>query len=431
MQQPFFIEVPFRASSEENIQGHTSTTTTTLHIYLQYTCGIGSLNPPTKNDWLTGGHLSTRFIFEPFTHTVQVIPFQRFMNAVEAGNDDGVAVPTSTALPKSSKFHWNDYDRVLVFGDSIHQQMVEAVEKLSLNITAITTKILATGQEHGNKEYTSTMMKIHSKYHNNKNMVFNQRDVQEQPKQQQQQHVTQFYFPYNINAPLTTQNVQSVWKYNIQRYYGPKSLDNIIFGSGNNNLYMMMDQQRVDKHKDKTLEEWAFVIGSSVWDLLDDDAIASTSSLDHQDHLDGIRVMLNFLIHDFVQQYSNLAKIQIVWKSPTAMHVHRVTEDSEMDVNGVSPATATTMPGLKGSTSTPTSTTIDASKEQRVKYMSTSRTYHLYEIQKKLIDEYPFVVWLDWYWSSYFSSLWTLKGDGRHYTEEWNHNQMIMDFLED
>lgn len=124
------------------------------------------------------------------------------------------------------------------------------------------------------------------------------------------------------------------------------------------------------------------MLNSGVWDILEsgpDQAYEEFS-----DHLQA----LVFLLTHIHNKYSD---IKIVWKSMTAMHLHRCD-------CGVSQAC-----------------------KDRVKYMSTSRAKALYLAQKETIENlFPRVTFLDMYHHTYANAHQSRPNDGRHYTVHFN-----------
>jgi hypothetical protein len=72
----------------------------TLRIYLQYTCGMGHMEPPTKNSWKTGGQINR-------IYTLSDIP----------------APPMRPFLPPTTP-KLTHFTNVLAFGDSLMGQLV-------------------------------------------------------------------------------------------------------------------------------------------------------------------------------------------------------------------------------------------------------------------------------------------------------------------
>ena len=154
----------------------------------------------------------------------------------------------------------------------------------------------------------------------------------------------------------------------------------------------------------------ALLLGSAIWDVLASPQeqrpvhrhLHQNSSSDQgtsmfQDHLNAC----HYFITTIQKEYPNL---KILWKSPTAMHIHVV--DPENPVNHAT----------KSGSSNEKPTTV--SLLQRVRYMSSSRMYHLYQLQRNLMQELD-VPFLDIYEATYLSASWTLSGDGRHYSRSW------------
>ena len=148
----------------------------------------------------------------------------------------------------------------------------------------------------------------------------------------------------------------------------------------------------------------ALILGSSIWDVLASrqevtttprHLLQNTSTPENmfQDHLNACR----HFITTIREEYPNL---HVLWKSPSAMHIHVVDPD-----NPVNHATKNGNTGLPAV----------SSLLQRVRYMSSSRMFQLYRLQRQLMQELE-VPFLDIYEATYLSASWTLSGDGRHYS---------------
>jgi len=135
------------------------------------------------------------------------------------------------------------------------------------------------------------------------------------------------------------------------------------------------DIAKQQKHK-RINTNLALVLGSSVWDLLSDDAIYNT----FEDHCSSMQK----LIKNVQTQYPN---ITLLWKSPTAVHAHVVVNQNAVN---------------------------------RVRYMAESRSKLLYDYQKQICIEMN-IPFLDIYDIYYLSADWHFPTDGRHYRPELNH----------
>lgn len=143
----------------------------------------------------------------------------------------------------------------------------------------------------------------------------------------------------------------------------------------------------------KLLEEWygdtlrhagvGLVLGSAVWDL------CNPTKSNHSDFADHIVALGGFLRH--VQETYPL--VTVYWKLPYAIHPHAVNASKCMTIRRCIFMT---------------------------RYMSTSRSKQLYELQKRLVQEMN-VRYLDVWMASYLSADWMKTNDGRHYRWEFNH----------
>jgi hypothetical protein len=123
----------------------------------------------------------------------------------------------------------------------------------------------------------------------------------------------------------------------------------------------------------------AVVTGSSLWDLL-------RGHTDPGLHLH-IAACRSFVTH-FRTEYPG---VDLYWKSPSALHFHK-------------------LPNLRADP--------NASLKERAKYMSQALPYHMYLLQKALMEELD-VPFLDLYEAYYLSGPWSrTPKDGRHFKDE-------------
>jgi protein-tyrosine-phosphatase len=140
----------------------------------------------------------------------------------------------------------------------------------------------------------------------------------------------------------------------------------------------------------------AVMVGSAMWDILDSkDTLQGTQYKDHQE-------ACRTLIRKIRLSYPD---VNILWKSPTAVHIHVVDLD-RMVVSNMGEA------ALFGI--------------ERIRYMSSSRSKYLYDIQEALVmDEQrrhgiDAVTFLDLYEATLLSADWLFPSDGRHYRPDLN-----------
>lgn len=119
------------------------------------------------------------------------------------------------------------------------------------------------------------------------------------------------------------------------------------------------------------------IVNSGVWDVLEE----IHKSWD--DHLKAVDYLLT-------QLTSLLPNTVIVWKSMTAMHVHNC-DCSE-----------------------------NRACQNRIKYMSTSRAFKLFTLQRNVVEKHEGVVFMDHYYDTFVSPHESRKRDGRHYTTRFN-----------
>jgi hypothetical protein len=138
------------------------------------------------------------------------------------------------------------------------------------------------------------------------------------------------------------------------------------------------------------------IVGSSTWDILEP----------QEGGFDDHKAALEKLIAYFRQTYPET--VHLVWKSPTALHVHVPMTENKTVLQ-------------KGGT-----TAKSKSVYNRLKYMSSSRSYQLYKLQLEVCNALQVPI-LDIYEASYLSADHTLPGDGRHYSDDFN--AMTMNWL--
>ena len=131
-----------------------------------------------------------------------------------------------------------------------------------------------------------------------------------------------------------------------------------------------------------TTKSVALILGSSMWDILQPDNIQGPY---FTNHLNASRQLVETIRQRF-------PAVTLFWKAPSAVHPHRI------------PLSRCYRNPKCGS---------------RVRYMSNSRIYNLYQQQMRLMDELRVPV-LDVFEGSYLSADWTLEGDGRHYHLPYN-----------
>jgi hypothetical protein len=125
----------------------------------------------------------------------------------------------------------------------------------------------------------------------------------------------------------------------------------------------------------------ALLLGSSDWDIMEIDNIQGT---EFKDHLEACRQLLEWVRKKYPH-------VDIFWKSPSALHIHRVNGDCFQRV----------------------------SCNNRLRYMSNSRALYLYHEQKKMVEEMG-IPFIDLFEAYYLSADWTMWSDGRHYVSDFN-----------
>jgi hypothetical protein len=291
--------VPPLASSRALSSSNTIRGGGNLTIHYQYTCGIGHMGPPTKDNWKDGGALFRTYTVEvPVRPTIRPFQFQNLLDPV-----------TQYPIALSS------YQKVLVFGDSAMRQFVKNASRV---------------------------------FHPN------------------------LVFRVKRRKPWTTALIDE---------------------------HIMILGKQLGKDLEEAasnpLHSTALLVGSSIWDVLSskmDNAktLADSQSTDFEDHLKACK----HFITSVRQRYRN---VDLLWKSPTAMHIHVVLGDPSESANNEDRTALL----------------------NRVRYMSSSRMTQLYRLQQQVMLELK-VPFLDIYGATYLSAAWTFPGDGRHYLPELN-----------
>jgi hypothetical protein len=233
--------------------------------------------------------------------------------------------------------------------------------------------------------------------------------------------------PTNINDTEETTNDGSINHNNTigcccqdRIHFGPKvasPLNSRTISTLLNELDTFL-QPYIQKSKSTNNNSIALVLNSALWDVLSDEATVECETTENdelvnsrmkdpwQEHLTTLNEYLNH-IHE---KYSTKNRmIKLYWILPTAVHIHRVHLLSDPILLQKAPQ-----------------------KIIRTKYMSSSRTYDLYQKQKCVINKInqkqhlinntneSTISMLDIYEATYLSADWTLPGDGRHYRPELN-----------
>lgn len=160
-------------------------------------------------------------------------------------------------------------------------------------------------------------------------------------------------------------------------------------------LLNTLERDKGDVLRDSTnFKKKAIMIGSCLWDILD-----SKDTVQGEDYNDHQQACRNY-IREIRTRYPD---VTILWKSPTAVHIH-VVDLERLVVSKIGEAALFGM--------------------ERIRYMSATRSKHLYRAQKRIIEEecadMEDVVFLDLYEASYLSADWLFPSDGRHYRPDWN-----------
>ena len=162
----------------------------------------------------------------------------------------------------------------------------------------------------------------------------------------------------------------------------------------------------------------ALLLGSSTWDLLSNDdrpmmqqaslSISnSTRNVQYEninnnnkywdDHITACEELIKFVRHEY-------PTVDILWKSPSSLHIHIPIKQLQKKVSSIK------LKRQFGGMS---------NLNNRLRYMSSSRSYILYTKQKELMQRLN-VTFLDIYQASFLSADHTFIGDGRHYLPYFN-----------
>jgi len=153
------------------------------------------------------------------------------------------------------------------------------------------------------------------------------------------------------------------------------------------------DELELELSNKNDLKKKALIVGSCLWDILSADDTLQGS--EYEDHCDACRKY----IYQLRQSYPG---VSLLWKSPMAVHIHWVSLERVVEHDR---ATATLF-GIN-----------------RIKYMSSSRSFFLYKVQKQLMEELG-VPMLDLYEATHLSADQLYPSDGRHYKPDLNRKML-------
>mmetsp|Transcript_5593 Transcript_5593/g.12881 ORF Transcript_5593/g.12881 Transcript_5593/m.12881 type:complete len:434 (-) Transcript_5593:227-1528(-) len=170
-----------------------------------------------------------------------------------------------------------------------------------------------------------------------------------------------------------------------------KTIDEFIESMGEDETETKLSEGCTEKRK-------ALILGSCLWDILSADDTLQMS--DFKDHCDACRDYICRLR----QKYPG---VTLVWKSPMAVHIHWVDLQRVVEHD----RTTATLFGIN-----------------RIKYMSSSRSYFLYTVQRQLMKELH-VPMLDLYKATYLSADQLYPSDGRHYKPDLNRKMLSWFYL--
>ncbi|CAB9522725.1 expressed unknown protein [Seminavis robusta] len=279
-----------------------------LTIWFQYSCGLGSMAPPTKQAWVNGAYTHRKY-------QVDLIQNHHKRPTIRPFYHPNL---TCCRLPlQQPAIDLSQFDLIVAFGDSTMEQLL---------------------RQRPNKK---------GKYFFQHNLSYGEK----------------------VSFGLNTQTVSAF-------------LELLEKGSGSH-----LSNQKAYRRR-------AVMIGSAMWDILDSkDTLQGTDYKDHQ------QACRNY-VRAIRQRYPD---VTILWKSPTAVHIHAV----DLDRLVVSKIGEAALFGI-----------------ERIRYMSASRSSYLYNVQKALILEEQQhddkLLFLDLYEATYLSADWLFPSDGRHYRPDLN-----------
>ena len=323
----------------------------TLSVYLQYTCGMGFLAPPVKDEWTEGGALlQTTFSLKTQTSPpIRSFPPPKFPTSNYNNN--------ITSLAK--------YQHVLVFGDSAMKQFAKDGNKAFYPNIVFRVK--------RRKPWTTALLQAHWAILE-KQLGRDLAKAASQPR-----HSTALLLGSAIWDVLAS----TFNKVNHQ-INNTSIVESSLFGGNERQRQLMLIDTKPQPSNNNDMV---------------DAVINSHSDSVFFDHLKACRLFIQHVRDKYPH-------VDIYWKSPTAMHIHVVKKDA-------SSAAATT----NHDANTEQRVQNAAAMLDRIRYMSTSRMFHLYQLQLELMRALQVPV-LDIYPATYLSAAWTIPGDGRHYLPE-------------
>jgi hypothetical protein len=348
----------------------------TVTVYFDYTNGIGSLSPPTKDEWENGG----------YTHTVY---HHHFLSSPlhESVNDDSLLhhhhhhydvvlarrpkirtfrrptmtiSPSSNALEKTccdprdgninNDIDLGQFDQVFVFGDSTFCQLVR--QRPNKNGKYYFHPNLCVGEKVRVGLHSSTTA-----------ILLSQLDDQ-------------------LGQYLSSTSSSSSFR-----------VTNDIIGDENDVVTMTTNNNNTTKTTRKKKTKIALIVGSCLWDILDSQSTGQGTN--YEDHARACEEYITSIR----QRYPT---VTVIWKLPMAVHIHWVDLQRVVDHDKVT----ATLFGIN-----------------RIKYMSESRSKFLYMVQKHLMAHWN-VPCLDLYEATYLSADWLYPSDGRHYKPDLNRRML-------
>jgi hypothetical protein len=408
----------------------------TLVVELEYTCGVGRMHPMSKRTWTTGGQVNQQFQLTPWTVTeAQMVPFHFFPSQPPPEPQQQQDAQSSTSSPASSSsssstvpndnnqnhnhnhnhhlVNFSQYDMIHVFGDSVLLQMVMDYDNSNwiMPLSYYRKDGLFRAAPNvalplSTRTVNQWLVKLDTLPYLQELREYSQERRRKMAKQQQEEEedagVTTS-LPSKTNVANSTNSVC----HNILQSYQPKTRTIPRTTTAPNKKKKRIEDQKI-----------ALFLDSGVWDLLaaeEEDWTTTTTrtsrlgpmTVDERrialqegtvaywdDHLQAVRQLLQAI-------HCRHPHVTLLWKSPTALQAHMVRDKTI----------------------------------RRSQYMSHSRVYQLYQLQKELIHELAVsydddvgssskstmeLAFVDLFATTYLAGHRLKPNDGRHYDPLFN-----------
>jgi hypothetical protein len=384
-------------------------------IDLEYTCGVGRMHPMTKQTWTTGGQVNQQFQLVNWTVTeAQIVPYHFFPPQPQESSSSLSSSSSTIRINTHNNNHqlvnFSRYDMIHVLGDSVLLQMVmdydhanwtmplsyyrnDGVFRASRNVfMPLSTR---TVNQWLVKLDTLPYLQELRDYSQQRRMIM----LSDQQKQRQEEDSGIHNLPFTNDDEDTYSVCHDILKmYKPKKYTIPRTTT-----------------APTKKIEDQKI---ALFLDSGVWDLLaaeEEDWTTTTTTSSRlspmtvdkrrialqegtvaywDDHLQAIRQLLQAI-------HCRHPHVTLLWKSPTALQAHMVRDKTI----------------------------------RRSQYMSHSRVYQLYQLQKELIHELAVsydddvvssskstmeLAFVDLFATTYLAGHRLKPNDGRHYDPLFN-----------